>query len=245
MKAIVIVPTYNERENVEWLASEIMGLRSDLDLLFVDDSSPDGTGEVVERLTQAESRISVLHRERKLGLGSAYVAGFRFALERGYEYIFEMDADHSHDPRSLPDFLTSIQTYDVVLGSRYLDGISIIHWGLGRLLLSYLANAYAQAVTGLKLTDLTTGYRCYRRSVLEAMDLSRIFSRGYAFQIELASRAHQMGFKVGEIPIVFYGRHSGVSKMSRRTILEAALIVWRLRFFRDGAKGGSSSIGLM
>ncbi len=241
MRALVIIPTYNERENVEWLASRILDLGLDLDLLFVDDNSPDGTGELIDQLAKADSRIAVLHREEKLGLGSAYVAGFRFALERDYKCIFEMDADRSHDPRSIPDFLTSIKDYDVVLGSRYLDGVSIVHWGFGRLLLSYLANAYARAVTGLELTDLTTGYRCYRRGVLETMDLSRILSNGYAFQIEMVYRAHRLGFKIGEIPIIFYGRRSGVSKMSRRIVWEAALTVWRLRFSTCSRRGHGRS----
>src|SRR5688572_12163975 len=201
-------------------------------MLIVDDGSPDGTGSLVDEIIEREPRVHVLHRERKLGLGTAYLAGFRWALERGYDYVFEMDADFSHDPAHLPHFLAAIETADVVLGSRYRNGkVTVVNWPIGRLMLSYAANVYARAVTGLPLFDATGGFKCFRRKVLEAIDLNDVRSNGYAFQIEVSFRAWKRGFRIVEIPIVFHDRTEGESKMSGHIVREAVLMVWRLRWW--------------
>jgi dolichol-phosphate mannosyltransferase len=221
-RALVIVPTYNERENVGRLIANALAQDARLEMLIVDDGSPDGTGALVDEIIEREPRVHVLHRERKLGLGTAYLAGFRWALERGYDYIFEMDADFSHDPAHLPQFLAAIETADVVLGSRYRNGkVTVVNWPIGRLMLSYAANVYARAVTGLPLFDATGGFKCFRRKVLEAIDLNDVRSNGYAFQIEVSF----------EIPIVFHDRTEGESKMSGHIVREAVLMVWRLRWW--------------
>lgn len=230
VRTLVVIPTYNEARNIEWLARAVLQQGDRIDLLFVDDSSPDGTGEVADRLARQSSRVSVIHRPGKLGLGSAYIEGFRYALSHGYDLVMEMDADHSHDPRAIPDLLRAVEGCDLALGSRYVDGISVVNWSPGRVLLSYLSNLYARKVTGLPCHDVTTGFRCYRRKVLESLDLDRIGSNGYAFQIEMAYRTHQLRFRIAEVPIIFYGRFSGTSKMSRWIVWEAAFMVWRLRF---------------
>jgi dolichol-phosphate mannosyltransferase len=230
-RALVIVPTYNERENVARLIETVLAQDRRLEVLVVDDGSPDGTGEIVERVCQLNSRAHLLARARKLGLGTAYIAGFKWALERGYDYIFEMDADFSHDPAHLPEFLRAIQDADLVLGSRYRDGkVTVVNWPIGRLLLSYFANVYARAVTGLPLWDATGGFKCFRRAVLQAIDLDSVHSNGYAFQIEMSMRAWKQGFRLSEIPIVFVDRTEGQSKMSRAIVREAVWMVWRLRF---------------
>ncbi|MBA2565613.1 MAG: polyprenol monophosphomannose synthase [Gemmatimonadetes bacterium] len=225
----VIIPTYNERQNLPQLIPPVLEQSPDIDVLVVDDASPDGTGAVADSIAEREPRLHVLHRAAKLGLGTAYVAGFRWALEREYELIFEMDADFSHDPRHMPDFVARARDADLVLGSRYLYGVTVVHWPMRRLLLSYVANAYARAVTGIEISDLTGGYRCYRRSVLAALDLDAVRSSGYAFQIEMTYRTLRRGFRVAEIPILFVDRNVGVSKMSRRIVWEAVFLVWRLR----------------
>jgi dolichol-phosphate mannosyltransferase len=231
-RALVIVPTYNERENILKLIDAVLAQSPTIDVLVVDDGSPDGTGALVDERAAADRRVHIIHRERKLGLGTAYVAGFRWALERDYEFIFEMDADFSHDPEHLPEFLASIQNADLVLGSRYRDRrVTVVNWPIGRLLLSYFANVYARFVTGLQVFDATGGYKCFRRKVLEAIDLNDVRSNGYAFQIEMSFRAWRKSFRIVEIPIVFVDRTEGSSKMSRRIVREAVWMVWRLRWW--------------
>ena len=232
-RALVVIPTYNEVENVPGLVPQVLAQDPRLEVLVVDDSSPDGTGRLAEALAAKQPRVHVLHREGKLGLGTAYLTGFRWALERGYDYVFEMDADHSHDPGHLKDFLKAVEQADLVLGSRYLEGkVTVVNWSMGRLLLSYCANIYARWITGLHIWDLTGGFKCFRRHVLEAIDLSRVRSNGYAFQIEMSVRAWRKGFKLKEIPIVFVDRTEGQSKMNRAIVREAVWIVPRLRLMR-------------
>jgi dolichol-phosphate mannosyltransferase len=229
-RALVIVPTYNERDNLPRLVPQILQQDSRLDVLIIDDNSPDGTGSVADEIAAAEPRLHVIHREGKLGLGTAYIAGFRWAIEREYDAVFEMDADFSHDPAHLPQFLDALREFDVVLGSRYLHGrVTVVNWPIPRLLLSYSANLYARWVTGLPVTDATGGFKCFRRGVLQALDLDRIGSEGYAFQIEISLRAWRKGFSLGEIPIVFADRDLGESKMSKRIVWEAVWRVWALR----------------
>lgn len=228
---MVVVPTYNERENIRRIVPLILEQDERLDVLVIDDGSPDGTGKVADELAAASSRVHVIHREGKLGLGTAYIAGFRWALERDYDVIFEMDADFSHDPSHLPQFMEAIREFDVVLGSRYLHGrVTVVNWPMSRLLLSWFANQYARVATGLPVTDATGGFKCFRRKVLEAIHLERVGSEGYSFQIEMSLRAWRKGFAVGEIPIVFADRDLGESKMSKRIIAEAVWRVWALRF---------------
>jgi dolichol-phosphate mannosyltransferase len=230
-RAVTVIPTYNERENLPRLVPDVLEQSPGLDVLIVDDASPDGTGRLADELAERHpGRVHVLHRGGKLGLGTAYVAGFRWALERGYELVFEMDADFSHDPAHLPQFLALAREADLVLGSRYLRGVTVVNWPMKRLILSWLANAYARWVTGVRASDLTTGFRCYRREVLESVDLDAVRSTGYAFQIEMAFRAVRKGFRIAETPIIFVDRNVGVSKMSKRIVWEAAWMVWRLRF---------------
>ena len=230
-RALVIVPTYNERENLPRLVPSILNKDSRLEILVVDDNSPDGTGELADEIAAAENRVHVLHRPGKAGLGKAYLAGFQWGIERGYDFLFEMDADFSHDPAHLPQFLEAIQNYDVVLGSRYLHGrVTVVNWPIGRLLLSYFANVYARKVTGLPIADATGGFKCFRREVLESIALERVESNGYAFQIEMSFRAWKKGFRLGEIPIMFVDRDVGESKMSKAIVREAVWRVWRLRF---------------
>ena len=231
-RAIVIVPTYNERENIERLVVTVLAQDASLDVLVVDDGSPDGTGDIVDRISAQNSRVHVVHRAKKLGLGTAYLTGFRWALDRRYEFVFEMDADFSHDPGHLPQFLTAIRDCDLVLGSRYRDGrVTVVNWPMTRLLLSYCANIYARVVTGLELGDATGGFKCFRRSVLEAIPLDEVRSNGYAFQIEMSFRAVRKNFRISEIPIVFVDRTDGQSKMSKHIIREAIWMVWRLRWW--------------
>ena len=229
MKALVIIPTYNERENLTELLRQIFVLGLHVEVLIVDDNSPDSTGELADQMAAADPRVHVLHRPGKMGLGSAYVTGFRYALERDYEAIFEMDADFSHNPESLPVFLKELETADLVLGSRYLHGVTVVNWPLSRLILSYLANVYSRVITGMPIKDATGGYKCFRRQVLEAIDLSRVKSDGYGFQIEINFKAFRKGFRIKEIPILFVDRRAGESKMSRKIVWEAAYMVWRLR----------------
>ena len=229
-RALVIVPTYNERDNLPRLVPQILDQDRRLEVLIIDDASPDGTGEVADRLASESARVHTMHREGKLGLGTAYLAGFQWGLDREYDVLFEMDADFSHDPSHLPQFLDAIREFDVVLGSRYLHGrVTVINWPITRLILSYGANIYARVVTGLPVTDATGGFKCFRRNVLEAIDLDRVGSEGYSFQIEMSLRAWRGGFSIGEIPIVFADRDLGESKMSRRIIWEAVWRVWALR----------------
>ena len=226
--ALVIVPTYNESENVERLGAAIRSACPQADVLFVDDASPDGTGARLNELHARDPRIHVLHRERKQGLGTAYVAGFRWALERDYAFVFEMDADFSHDPQAVPELLAAAQSADLVLGSRYLDGVRVVNWPLSRLILSRFAGYYVQVITGLPFSDPTGGFRCYRRAVLERLDLDRMDANGYAFQIEMLHAAWLAGFTIRELPIVFVERHSGQSKMNGAIVWEGAGMVWKL-----------------
>jgi len=232
MKALVVIPTYNEAENIERIVPLALAQDPDLHVLVVDDNSPDGTGDVVDRMAANEPRLQCLHREGKGGLGSAYIAGFQWALANtDTKYVFEMDADFSHDPAAIPEFLETIQDADLVVGSRYLNGITVINWPLSRLILSVGANIYAGMITGLPLKDCTGGFKCFRRETLEALPLERVQSDGYSFQIELNWHVWKQGMRLKEIPIIFTDRVEGVSKMSRKIIIEAMFMVWRLRLF--------------
>jgi len=228
-RALIIFPTYNERENIEKIIHAVLPLDPRIHVLVVDDNSPDGTGDIVDRLATQESKVHVLHRQKKEGLGQAYIAGFRWALEREYDFIFEMDADFSHGPEYIKVFLTEIQDQDLVIGSRYINGVNVINWPMSRLLLSYFANVYTRWVTGLPLRDATGGFKCFRRKVLESIDLDRIGSSGYSFQIEVSMRVWKKGFRIKEIPIIFYDRTAGESKMSKKIVREAIWMVWLLR----------------
>lgn len=229
-RALVVIPTYNEAANLPQLIPQVLAQDARLEVLVVDDASPDGTGQLADSLAQREPRVHVLHREGKLGLGTAYIAGFRWALEQGVDYVFEMDADFSHDPAHLKEFLKAAASADLVLGSRYLGGrVTVVNWPIGRLMLSYWANVYARWVTGLRIWDLTGGFKCFRTKVLQAIDLSQVRSNGYAFQIEMSVRAWRKGFKLAEVPIVFVDRTEGQSKMNRKIVREAIWIVPRLR----------------
>ncbi len=231
-RALVIVPTYNESENVTRIVPQILEQDPLIEVLVVDDNSPDGTGKLVDEMASKNSRIHVLHRPGKQGLGRAYLAGFAWALASDYAYIFEMDADFSHDPRHLPEFLAAIRDVDLVLGSRYRDGkVTVVNWPMSRLLLSYGANIYARAITGMRLGDATGGFRCFRRELLQAIPLDEVRSNGYGFQIEMSFRAWRKGFRIAEIPIVFHDRTEGESKMSKGIVREAILMVWRLRWW--------------
>ncbi len=233
-RGVVIIPTYNERENLRRIVTDVLHESPRLDVLVVDDGSPDGTGEIADGLAmEFAPRVHVLHRGAKLGLGTAYVAGFRWALARDYALVFEMDADFSHDPSHLPQFLAAADDgADVVLGSRYQGGkVTVVNWPISRLILSYGANLYARAVTGLPVYDATGGFKCFRREVLASIDLDDVRSNGYAFQIEMSYRAWLHGFRIAETPIVFVDRTEGQSKMSRSIIREAIWMVWRLRWW--------------
>jgi len=228
-KALVIIPTYNEKENIREIIPEILEKDPSIDVLIVDDNSPDKTGEIADEMAKENSRIKVLHREKKAGLGTAYKTGFKYALDNGYDHIFEMDADFSHDPKYIPHFLQSIKEVDLVLGSRYISGVNVINWPMSRLILSYYANVYTRWITGLPVKDATGGFKCFRREVLEKIDLDKVQSEGYSFQIEMSFRAWKKGFRIKEIPIVFEDRRVGQSKMSKKIVREAIWRVWKLR----------------
>ena len=228
-RVLIIFPTYNEKENIEKIVRAVLPLDPRINVLVVDDDSPDGTGQIVDNLLNEDSRINVLHRQSKQGLGKAYIAGFKWGMEKKFDYIFEMDADFSHDPAYIHDFLEAINESDIVLGSRYISGVNVINWPMSRLLLSYFANIYTRIITGLPVCDATGGFKCFRREVLESIDLDAIKSNGYAFQIEVSMRAWIKGFKIKEIPIVFTDRQEGASKMSKKIVREAVWMVWRLR----------------
>ena len=232
MKSLIIVPTYNELENIRRLLPELTALGQDIRVLVVDDNSPDGTGKLVDEMAAENERISVLHRPEKLGLGSAYVAGFKHAVQQDVDCVFEMDADFSHDPAMIPRFIEQIEFCDVVIGSRYISGINVVNWPMSRLLLSYFANIYTRVVTGMTIRDTTSGYKCFRREVLEHIELDEVRSDGYAFQIEMNYRCWRKGYRMCEIPIIFVDRRSGTSKLSRGVINEAVWIVWWLRLQR-------------
>lgn len=233
MKGLVIIPTYNECENIESIVRELLALEYGFEVLIVDDNSPDGTGDIADRLAaDAGSRVHVVHRPEKQGIGPAYITGFIWGLARPYDIFIQMDADFSHRPEYLHAFMRVIGDADLVLGSRYSAGVNVINWPLGRLLLSYFANIYSRIVTGVPVHDATGGFKCFRREVLEAIDLRRIHSSGYMFQIEMTMRAYVRGFRVREVPIVFYDRTHGTSKMSLGIAGEAAYMVWKLRLMK-------------
>ena len=235
MDALVVVPTYNEEDNIREIIDAVLNVSDNLGILIVDDNSPDGTGDIADAIAEGNDRIHVLHREKKMGLGSAYIAGFKWALSNTQaKYIFEMDADFSHNPEDILKFLDKIQDNDLVVGSRYLKGITVVNWPLRRLILSCGANIYTRIITGMPLTDSTGGYKCFRRETLQEMPLDKIHSDGYSFQIEMNYICWKKGFRIEEIPIVFTDRRVGVSKMSRKIVWEAVFLVWRLRFMRMG-----------
>jgi dolichol-phosphate mannosyltransferase len=231
VKVLVIIPTYNEAENIRELLPKVLALpvNQRIEVLVVDDNSTDGTGALADEMAKADGRVHVLHRPRKMGLGSAYKDGFRFAVDRGYDYVFEMDADFSHDPDAIPAFLEAAKSADLVLGSRYLRGVTVVNWPLSRLILSFGANVYTRIITGLPVKDATGGFKCFRREALEAVDLDRVHSDGYAFQIEMSYKIWRLGYRILEIPILFVDRRVGISKMSRKIVWEAIWMVWRLR----------------
>lgn len=230
-KVLVIIPTYNEAENIKKIIQEILVHSNNeylYNVLVVDDNSPDGTAGIVEGLKN--QNVFLIEREKKSGLGTAYVEGFKFAIEREYDFVFEMDADFSHDPKYLPEFLENIEKgYDLVVGSRYVNGVSVINWPIGRLMLSYFANIYTRIVTGLKVFDTTAGFMCYRVEKLKQIDLDKVKSNGYSFQIEMKFKFFKKGFKILEIPILFVERRAGVSKMSKKVVYEAMIMVWKLK----------------
>ncbi len=230
MKGLVIIPTYNEKDNISQIIDEVLKQNSILNVLVVDDNSPDKTADIVRNKQLFEKRIFLLERAGKMGLGSAYVEGFKWALERDFDYIFEMDADFSHDPKVLNEMLEKIKKYDVVIGSRYIKGINVVNWPLSRLILSYMASKYVQIITGMPIKDPTGGFKCFRKKVLQSIDLNSILSDGYAFQIEMNYKAWRKHFLIKEIPIVFTDRRSGKSKMSKKIVREAILVVWKLKY---------------
>lgn len=230
MKTLIIIPTYNEIENIKKLVGEIFNqVDSQTHILICDDNSPDGTGDLADVLAESNPRVHVIHRPRKMGLGTAYVTGFRYALENGYDVIFEMDSDFSHDPKYLPLFQQEIEKYDAVIGSRYVAGGGVVNWGIGRRILSRGGSIYARMVLGLPLQDLTGGFNCWRRSVIEAIGPNNLKSDGYAFQIEMKFKAYRKGFRIKEIPIVFEDRYLGQSKMSKKIVMEAMYRVLLMR----------------
>ena len=231
MKILVIIPTYNESENIKRIVPLVLEKDSSINVLIVDDNSPDGTGNIADEMARENDRIFVIHRQNKSGLGTAYITGFKFALGKNYDLVFEMDCDFSHDPKYIPQFLETAREADVVLGSRYISGVNVINWPMSRLLLSYYANVYSRIITGLPVRDATGGFKCFRRKVLEAIDLDKVKSNGYSFQIEMSFRAWKKGFKIKEIPIVFEDRKVGQSKMSKKIVREAVWMVWRLRLW--------------
>lgn len=231
--ALIIIPTYNERDNLPELVKAIFAVAADVHLLVVDDGSPDGTGALADELAAADPRVHVLHRAGKLGLGTAYIAGFKWALERDYPLVFEMDADFSHQPRYIPDFIAAAADADVVLGCRYIKGGGTEDWGLWRKFVSRGGNVYARLVLWLPFHDLTGGFKCFRREVLEELDLDGVRSTGYAFQIELTYRAHKLGFRIAEVPIIFPDRRVGQSKMSGSIVREAVVNLVKLRFDKE------------
>ncbi len=233
MKTLIVMPTYNERENITAIVDDILRYAPQVDLLIVDDNSPDGTGELADALHEQYSNVSALHRAGKLGLGTAYITGFRYALDHGYDLIFEMDADFSHDPRYLPAFLAEAERADLVIGSRYVQGGGTPNWSPLRRFISGGGNIFARVMLGLPIKDATAGYRCYRREVLAALDLDSIQSQGYAFQVEMAYQTLKRGFRVHETPIIFVDRRVGKSKMSRKIFIEGFVYVLRVRFGRS------------
>lgn len=228
-KILVIIPTFNELENVKKIIPSVLEQNEQIDVLIIDDNSPDKTADYVEELSKQNQRVKLIRREKKLGLGTAYIAGFKYALQNNYDFVFEMDADFSHDPKEINNFLNAIKDADVVLGSRYINGVRVLNWPMRRLLLSYFASVYTRIITGLPVKDATGGFKCFRIDVLRSINLDRIKSNGYSFQIEMTFKAYKKGFRIKEIPIVFMDRVKGKSKMSKKIVREAVFMVWKLR----------------
>ncbi len=228
-KSLVIIPTYNELENIPRMIPAVLSQDESINILIVDDGSPDGTANYVKEQMKINDRIHILEREKKMGLGTAYIAGFKYALQNNYDFIFEMDADFSHDPNELKNFLIAIKENDLVLGSRYIHGVRVLNWPMARLLLSFFASVYTRIITGMPIKDATGGFKCFRRKVLESIDLDKVKSNGYSFQIEMTFKAYCKGFRIKEIPIVFIDREKGKSKMSKKIVREAVTMVWKLR----------------
>lgn len=229
-KVLVIIPTYNERTNIQNMINALLMLPGDLSVLVVDDNSPDGTGAYVKNLSSENPKVHLIERAGKLGLGTAYVAGFKYLLARDFEIAVQIDADFSHDPKEITNFLKVIEENDLVIGSRYIQGVNVINWPMKRLLLSYFANIYTQIITGIPVKDATGGFKCFRREVLESINLDNIHSNGYSFQIEMNFKTFKKGFRIKEVPIIFMDRVEGVSKMSKKIVREAVTMVWKLRF---------------
>lgn len=232
MKTLVIIPTYNEKENIKEIIEAVLTVTPQSHILIVDDNSPDGTGDIVKNLMKLDKRIHLLEREKKMGLGTAYVAGFKYAIENNYDCVVQMDADFSHNPKDIPRLIKEIGEYDLVIGSRYKDGISVVNWPLSRLLLSYFANVYARILTGVPVRDLTGGFKCIKIDVLKSIDLDKVKADGYGFQIEINFLAYMNGFKIKEVPIIFIDRRAGYSKMSKKIVWEAFWLVLKLRWER-------------
>jgi len=231
MKSIVVIPTYNEAENIELLIQSINEQVPEMHILIVDDNSPDGTSNIVEKIMENDNRVHLIKRSGKMGLGTAYCEGFKYCLEKGYDAICEMDADFSHDPAELKNFLKLFNDYDLIIGSRYVVGVNVVNWPLSRLILSYGANLYTRIITGMPIKDATGGFKCFRASKLKEIDLDTIRSNGYGFQIEMNYRMWKNGARIKETPIIFVDRRSGVSKMNKSIIYEAIFLVWKLKFF--------------
>ncbi|MFA5498699.1 MAG: polyprenol monophosphomannose synthase [Candidatus Cloacimonadia bacterium] len=230
MRALVITPTYNEAENIRAIIEKVLEQDARIEMLIVDDNSPDGTGKIVEEIMETEKRVHILKRAGKLGLGSAYIAGFKYAIENGYDAVFEMDGDFSHDPKVLPVMLKEIENNDVIIGSRYVKGVCVLNWPMKRLLLSYFASKYVKFITRMPFKDPTSGFKCYRIEALKNLELDKIMSDGYSFQVEVKYRLWLKKFRIKEIPIVFNDRFIGESKMSKKIVYEAVWMVWKLRF---------------
>lgn len=228
-KALVIIPTYNEAQNAEKIITEVIQQSDIVDVLIVDDNSPDGTADIVKNMMESNPRIHLLQREKKMGLGTAYVSGFKYAIERGFDFIFEMDADFSHNPKEISIMLNKMDECDVLIGSRYIKGVNVVNWPMKRLILSYSANIYTRIITGMPIHDATAGFKCYKRKVLESINIDSLRSNGYAFQIETNFLAWKKGFVLKEMPIVFVDRRVGVSKMNKKIVYEAAFMVWKLK----------------
>lgn len=230
MKTIVIIPTYNEKDNIERIISTVFSVKNDIHVLIVDDNSPDGTANIVKNLQKSSDQIHLIERAGKMGLGTAYCEGFAYCLANNFDAIFEMDADFSHDPKEIPNFLEALKDNDLVLGSRYIKGVNVVNWPLKRLLLSYGANVYTRLITGMPIMDATGGFKCFRADMLRKIDLKQVKSNGYSFQIEMTYRLWKKGAKIKEIPIIFIDRLNGVSKMNKKIVYEAIYMVWKLKF---------------
>ncbi len=230
MKTVIIIPTYDEKDNVGPISEAVFQHLPDAHILFVDDNSPDGTGDIIDKMVENNNAIHVIHNKEKAGLGRAYICGFKWAIENDYDLIFEMDADFSHDPAELPNFVKAAENADLVLGSRYVNGIRITNWPISRLILSKTASLYVRFITGIPITDPTGGYKCYRKKVLETIDLDSIVSNGYSFQVEMSYTAWMNGFRLKDIPITFVDRRAGYSKMSGKIFREALWVVWKIAF---------------